>query len=135
MSQCRIGPQYITGDSHCHLMSSPQDDVSAFCTMPYHYGSMRIDPVASVGHLNDHVAEAEARKLHTRRYLVYLYHVGTTRTFLLRQAITHPTYIGAHTSVPGNALVLLHSYPHSHGTASPRSRERDHTGDVHHHLP
>lgn len=115
-------------------MSSPQDDVSVFCTMPYHYGSLRIDPVVSVKHLNDAVAKAEARKLHTQRYLVYLYHVGTTRTFLLRQAITHPTDIGAHASVPGNALVLLHSYPHSHGTASPGSRERDHIGHVHPHL-
>lgn len=53
-----------------------QDDISAFCPMPYCYGSMRIDPVASVQHLNDPIAEAEARNLRTRHHLVYLYHVG-----------------------------------------------------------
>ncbi|KAI0664055.1 hypothetical protein C8Q70DRAFT_905404 [Cubamyces menziesii] len=43
-----------------------------FCPMPYRYGVMRIDAVASVQHLRDSIATKQAEALDTKEYLVYL---------------------------------------------------------------
>ena len=43
-----------------------------FCPQPNRYGVMRIDPVASVKHLDDVDALASAHALQTKHYLVYI---------------------------------------------------------------
>ncbi|KAI0350634.1 hypothetical protein OH77DRAFT_1430812 [Trametes cingulata] len=46
--------------------------MSYYCPMPYRYGVAKIDPLATVQHLNDEVATEKASKLRTKQYLVYL---------------------------------------------------------------
>ncbi len=62
-------------NQHIDSVNTENKNLSAFCPMPHYYGSMRIDPVSSVQHLNDPLATAEARLLQTLRYLVYLHYV------------------------------------------------------------
>lgn len=42
------------------------------------YAVIRMDPVATVRHLNDPVATAAAEALSPKKYLVYLEHVSST---------------------------------------------------------
>ncbi|KAH9851157.1 hypothetical protein C2E23DRAFT_698868, partial [Lenzites betulinus] len=44
-----------------------------YCPMPCRFGTIRIDPLASVQHLNDPIAENEAQSLETKTYICYLY--------------------------------------------------------------
>ncbi|KAI0351941.1 hypothetical protein OH77DRAFT_1362833, partial [Trametes cingulata] len=43
-----------------------------YSPMPYRYGVVKIDSIASVKHLNDPIATSQAAALHNKRYLVFL---------------------------------------------------------------
>ena len=77
--------------------------------MPYRYGVMRIDAVASVQHLRDSIATKQAEALDTKEYLVYLDEVWRKlcRDF---KSLMH-AYTGIGPPLSRQPMVPIHTEP------------------------